>query len=704
MDHEYLGDKANSGKFSLNNFMDDSVWLAWRTEIRNGRPTKVPYSTPHRKAKSNDATTWTSFDAAAATAQAIGGELGIFLGIECGAGYRLGGIDLDTCRDPITGKLTDWAERVVERFGSYAEISPSGKGVKIFFSYLGDDLDELRSILGDRDGRAFKEPGDEHPPGIEVYVRFRYFAVTCDVLPGYETIEPAQVEDVRWLIEMATARFVRPATPAANENTAAVGSADKNAGGPASYDGPRDYSRSGRAYRHACALRESGISDYPTFRDAMEDASDSAIRDWVREKGSATIAGQPERELRRLFERVKFSRTIAGHMAEIRAAIEEDENGEGHATDEADHIDGLDTIGFRTRADDKIAPPPTWLIAGLIEAGSDCALYAPMQFLKSFAAIDIAYAVATGVNALGTLPVIESGPVIYYAAEGYTDVVKRRSVAWEIAHRRDAYSVDNIVFGRSAPYVTEPKLIARHVGAFGQWLGDRRAKLIVIDTLNRALAGQDEDRAHTASLYLNTAKVLREKLGGATLTIAHKSNKSGDDRGLRGSSAFEAGFDTVLEIREHRKDELTGTHTIALIVKKQKSGEDGQTYYLQSDTIELPDGTRSLALIPVSEDVGRAALDAKPDSRKLTPDVVDNVLLGITDGGNVSTDRLIEALSKRLDKSPEAVRKALDRGAKSGELIKFKAGRGRWALPEIIEVESQKDMSGTDQNVRSSHN
>jgi len=34
-------------------------------------------------------------------------------------------------------------------------------------------------------------------------------------------------------------------------------------------------------------------------------------------------------------------------------------------------------------------------------------------------------------------------------------------------------------------------------------------------------------------------------------------------------------FDTVLEIREHRKDELTGVHTFMLWVKKQKSGEDG---------------------------------------------------------------------------------------------------------------------------------
>jgi hypothetical protein len=366
---------------------------------------------------------------------------------------------------------------------------------------------------------------------------------------------------------------------------------------------------------------------------------------------------------------------------------------EEHAREVGEPI-SLDTIGFRTRADDKIAPPPTWLVAGLIEADSDCALYAPMQFLKSFAAIDIAYAVATGVNALGTLPVIEPGPVIYYAAEGYADVVKRRSVAWEIAHRRDAYSVDNILFGKSAPYVSEPTLIAQHVNVFQQWLGARRAKLIVIDTLNRALGGQDEDRAHTASLYLNTAKVLREKLGGATLTIAHKSNKGDGDRGLRGSSAFEAGFDTVLEIREHRKDELTGTHTIALTVKKLKSGEDGQTFYLQSQFVKTPDG-ESLVLIGVSELVGRAALDAKQDDRKITADLIEDVLFGITDGGHVGTSRLIEALTARTRRSKSGIEKALERGLDTGEFARFKAGRGRWVLPEISAIDQSQKTADT---------
>ena len=43
------------------------------------------------------------------------------------------GIDLDHCLDPATGEIEPWAWDILAQFsGTYAEISPSKKGVKIF--------------------------------------------------------------------------------------------------------------------------------------------------------------------------------------------------------------------------------------------------------------------------------------------------------------------------------------------------------------------------------------------------------------------------------------------------------------------------------------------------------------------------------------------------------------------------------------------
>ena len=59
------------------------------------------------------------------------GGVGIELG-DLGDGRALGGIDLDTCRAP-DGRFEPWAHTQMARFGTYAEISPSGTGAKLFF-------------------------------------------------------------------------------------------------------------------------------------------------------------------------------------------------------------------------------------------------------------------------------------------------------------------------------------------------------------------------------------------------------------------------------------------------------------------------------------------------------------------------------------------------------------------------------------------
>ena len=42
------------------------------------------------------------------------------------------GVDLDNCRNPETGSIEPWAAEIVRHLNSYTEVSPSGKGVKIF--------------------------------------------------------------------------------------------------------------------------------------------------------------------------------------------------------------------------------------------------------------------------------------------------------------------------------------------------------------------------------------------------------------------------------------------------------------------------------------------------------------------------------------------------------------------------------------------
>src|SRR5579864_4584504 len=104
-------------------------WLVWRLENRNGKATKVPYSSqPAQPASTNDPTTWSSFEE---TQNALneGGFNGI--GFVFTAEDPYVGIDLDKCRDPETGQVEPWAKQIITDLDSYTEISQSGRGLHI---------------------------------------------------------------------------------------------------------------------------------------------------------------------------------------------------------------------------------------------------------------------------------------------------------------------------------------------------------------------------------------------------------------------------------------------------------------------------------------------------------------------------------------------------------------------------------------------
>ena len=139
-------------------------WVCWRLEIRNDRPTKVPYSpVTGRHALSNVASTWGSFKRAAAMAAADGVPLG--LGYVFSADDPYCGVDFDHCVDPDSGEIAPWALEWVERLKSYTELSPSGTGLHVF-------------VRGELAGKGRKRNG------IEVYDRGRFFTVTGQAVPG----------------------------------------------------------------------------------------------------------------------------------------------------------------------------------------------------------------------------------------------------------------------------------------------------------------------------------------------------------------------------------------------------------------------------------------------------------------------------------------------------------------------------------------
>lgn len=177
----------------LRAYAGEKLWVAWQIEKRaDGSPTKPPlHVREQRKAKSDDPTTWGTLDEARQKAATLTqGGVGIMFAT-LPTGDQLGGVDLDSCRDPATGAMEPWAQAIVDRLASYTEVSPSKTGVKVFFRHRATDL---------RNGTFTRGKG-VHPPAIEVYLRDRFFTVTGQSVNGIETLREVPAADLRWLIE-----------------------------------------------------------------------------------------------------------------------------------------------------------------------------------------------------------------------------------------------------------------------------------------------------------------------------------------------------------------------------------------------------------------------------------------------------------------------------------------------------------------------
>lgn len=159
-------------------------WIVWRLARRRGSdvPFKMPISAKTlRAASSTDPDTWSSLRLAQA---ALATKCFTGLGFVFAQQGNLFGIDLDNCLSPA-GELAPWARGILEEFRTYAEISPSGRGVKLYG-------------IGEHNAKgvsAFMSTAiaGEKRPRVEVYGWGRYFAFTGRRLAS----APADVADCR---------------------------------------------------------------------------------------------------------------------------------------------------------------------------------------------------------------------------------------------------------------------------------------------------------------------------------------------------------------------------------------------------------------------------------------------------------------------------------------------------------------------------
>lgn len=153
-----------------------SQWVTWKLEHVGERWTKIPYCPQTgRKASSTDPETWSNFDAAI-RAYERGGYSGV--GFVVTREDPFSGIDIDGCVQD--GKIAPQAMQWVQRFDSYAEISPSGQGIRI---WVQADLPR-----GPKGSAAARRRAGK----FEMYDAERFLTVTGTAIDGTTVIREGQ--------------------------------------------------------------------------------------------------------------------------------------------------------------------------------------------------------------------------------------------------------------------------------------------------------------------------------------------------------------------------------------------------------------------------------------------------------------------------------------------------------------------------------
>ena len=232
--------------------------------------------------------------------------------------------------------------------------------------------------------------------------------------------------------------------------------------------------------------------------------------------------------------------------------------------------------------------PVEWLIEGVIPVGSFTALYGPPGSFKSFIALDIAEAIATGRTWMGR-PVKKQGPVLYLCGEGFGGIGARIK-AIKLHHLTEdgapIYVVRHQLNLRSSAEDFNALMLA--VVTLVEETGIQFS-LAIVDTLARAFGGGNEnDTADMMTFVVSMGKI--QEFLNCGLMVLHHSGKN-VQLGMRGSSSLLGAVDTELELLRF-EGQMKGVLTIS----KQKDGVQDDRYGFEMVEVEIKPLVKSLAV------------------------------------------------------------------------------------------------------------
>ncbi len=232
----------------------------------------------------------------------------------------------------------------------------------------------------------------------------------------------------------------------------------------------------------------------------------------------------------------------------------------------------------------------SWRVKGILPAKGIAAWFGPSASGKSFLCIAAAVAIAEGHPFFGHIT--RQAPVLYVGLEGEGGYWGRVA-AWQRHHGRAM--PENMRFLLQSFRLTDSQDVADLAAICP------RGCVIIIDTLNRACPGMDENSSRDMGAAIEGAKTLQELTDGLVVLVSHTGKDA--TKGLRGHSSLFAALDAAVSVS--RDGEMRSWK-----VEKAKDGKDGDGHRFRLIVVDIgvdDDGDRMTSCVVIADENTKTA-------------------------------------------------------------------------------------------------
>lgn len=179
-------------------------------------------------------------------------------------------------------------------------------------------------------------------------------------------------------------------------------------------------------------------------------------------------------------------------------------------------------IYFTPFSDIKLSTTPRYLVKGVLPSAGLVVVWGPPKCGKSFFVFDLVAHVAADWSYRGGR--VKQRPVVYFAFEGQLGFEAR------VAAFRKQHSVIDIPLYLSTDRIVLPQDGEAVVRSINSQFPTVQPGVVVLDTLNRSMAGSENDPADMAA-YVRTADLVRETFNCLVIVVHHCGVEGARPRG-----------------------------------------------------------------------------------------------------------------------------------------------------------------------------